>query len=61
MKKKTYLTNYKCDDPSWILLGFPPYKYIYNNENIWVKEKPKSFNNKTCLIIKIRIQRFVVL
>ena len=26
-----------------------------------MKEKPKSFNNKTCLIIKIRIWRFVAL
>ena len=26
-----------------------------------MKEKPKSLNNETCLVIKVRIQRFVVL
>ena len=26
---------------------------MYNNQNIRVKEKPKSFNNQTCLIIKL--------
>ena len=26
-----------------------------------MKEKPKSLNNEICLVIKVRIQRFVVL
>ena len=35
----------------YIYIGYRALSYIATKT--WVKEKPKSFNNKTCLIIKL--------
>ena len=35
----------------YIYIGYIALSYIATKT--WVKEKPKSFNNKTCLIIKL--------
>ena len=50
--KNKISTNFKYNDPLRILLDFPPYKYI--TKTLWVKEKPKFFNNKTCLITHLK-------
>ena len=36
MKKKTYSTNFKYNDPVWILLVVPPYKYVTAKTYVYI-------------------------